>query len=538
VVGVGLPGAIVTQPYQPALSFTSPTPIPRAAILAWIQQACNVQVAWLHAPQKQLGMQGKPGVQAWVYINVSRYKQYGVDDYREQSGVLLAGTVSVTNGSDQVTFSQPQSLNAGDNIIFSSQPGQPYTFQGSTTNSTTATMMFPYTGPSNPVATTLDALAKNLTGQRRITVTCRAESFASEQSAHPVELLEAIRWYGRTFTNNILDLANCSYSDAGEIRTLPAPRSDNHTKIVAVMDLYFNFAVNDFPVGAQAPGDAGTVIETVNESEQLPTDVSTILGTASQYPPLPTAAQVLADPRVVAYLNPADAALWSLDGSGQLLSAPNLGSGGGSWVPGTNAQRSGQGLGPIYGASSLGGKPGITFSEANATSLKLAIGTHLNVASGRPNLSIFASFSQTGLASGPLAFQTIAMIGETSGLSCIDCYLVINTFQPAGFYDDTSNFELGLSPYAVAANEVTSITVSTGASATIVRINGVNAGSGFNSACSGLTVNQITLGATADGFSEGEYLDGVLGRVLVVSGALSAQDIAKFEAFVRGSWGP
>ena len=265
---------------QPALSFTSPTPIPKLAIIKWITQACNVQVSWIHAPQKQLGMQGKPGVQAWVYLTLSRYKQYGVDDYREQSGVLLAGTMSVVNGSDQVTFSQPQSLNAGDNIIFSSQPGQPYTFQGSTTASTTATLMFPYTGPSNPVATTLDALAKNLTGQRRITVTCRAESFEPER-AHPIELLEAIRWYGRTFTNNILDLANCSYADAGEIRALPGQKEDNRIKLVAVMDMMFNFAVNDFPVGAQAPGDAGTVIETVNESEQEPTNPSTILGTVT-----------------------------------------------------------------------------------------------------------------------------------------------------------------------------------------------------------------------------------------------------------------
>jgi hypothetical protein len=269
----------MTQPSP----FVLPTPIPHATIAAWISQAANVQVAWIHAPQHMLGAQGKPGVLAWVYLNISRYKQYGLDDYREASsaGTTLSGTVNLVNGSATVNFAAPQTLAAGQVLVFSSQPGQPYSVDAATVASTVGVLTTPYAGPTTATATMLDTLAANLTGQRRVTVSCRAESFQPDQ-AHPIELLERIRWYGRTFTTDILENANISYAETGDILSLPPQKEGTRLKLVAQMDLHFNFAVNNYPVGVQAPGDTGTVIETVNEGTQEPDTDSTILGTVSQ----------------------------------------------------------------------------------------------------------------------------------------------------------------------------------------------------------------------------------------------------------------
>jgi hypothetical protein len=196
------------------VNFTGPTPIPRAAILSWVGQASNVQVWWRDAPRKALGMQGKPGVQAWVVINVTRTTAYGYDEYREQN---------------------------------------------------------------DPSGVGLDS---NLCGQRRITLECRAESF-DPVNAHPSELLERIRWAGRTFTNGILEASGCCYADAGDVRILPPQKSEGRVLIVGVLEIQLNFAVNNDPSYNNAPGDKGTTIDTVNGGTQEPGTAPTVLGTVT-----------------------------------------------------------------------------------------------------------------------------------------------------------------------------------------------------------------------------------------------------------------
>ena len=270
----------MTAPQAP-LTFVQPTPIPRRVIAEWVSLASNVQVAWLENKQKLLGKQGMPGVSAWIYLNVSRYKQIGVDDYRQTGANGLPGTVSVVNGSPTVTFSQPQTLGAGQAMIFSCQPGQPYFASAATVASTSATLTAPYSGATTPLAMAIDAIAANLAGQRQIVVTCRAESFDPER-ALPAELLERVRWAGRTYSVSSLEDANCPYAYASDIHVLPgiAEKGTGRLLLVAVMDLTLNFATNDFSPagpGAQAPYDPGSVIDYVNGGDQQPTSPSTIL---------------------------------------------------------------------------------------------------------------------------------------------------------------------------------------------------------------------------------------------------------------------
>ncbi len=272
----------MTAPAGP-LTFVSPTRIPRRVIAEWVALSANVQSAWLEAPQKFLGAQGRPGVQAWIYLKVSRYKAIGFDDYRQVGANGLPGTVSLVNGSPVVTFSQPQTLAANQPLIFSAQPGQPYSVDTATTASTSATLATPYNGPTSPTSAIIDSIAANLTGQRQIVVTCRAESFDAE-NALPAELLECLRWGGRTYSVSILEDAGCSFAYASDIHVLPAVKEGNRVKLIAVMDLTFSFAVNDFAPagpGAQAPFDSGNTIETVNGGTQEATTPPTILGTVS-----------------------------------------------------------------------------------------------------------------------------------------------------------------------------------------------------------------------------------------------------------------
>lgn len=58
----------------------------------------------------------------------------------------LTGTASLTNNSATVTFSTAQTLNAGDLLEFTSQPGTFYTLSASITSQTTATLTGSYTG--------------------------------------------------------------------------------------------------------------------------------------------------------------------------------------------------------------------------------------------------------------------------------------------------------------------------------------------------------------------------------------------------------
>ena len=70
-------------------------------------------------------------------------------------GVTLSGTVDVINGSDVLLFSLPQSLRAGEVLVFAPQPSVPYTIATSTNNSVNAaiTAVGGYTGTTNAATT-------------------------------------------------------------------------------------------------------------------------------------------------------------------------------------------------------------------------------------------------------------------------------------------------------------------------------------------------------------------------------------------------
>jgi hypothetical protein len=70
----------------------------------------------------------------------------------------LAGTVSVSNGSPNVTFSAAQTLAAGTVLFFASQPGVPYFVATATSASTTATLVGDYSGTTAGATTTTTGL--------------------------------------------------------------------------------------------------------------------------------------------------------------------------------------------------------------------------------------------------------------------------------------------------------------------------------------------------------------------------------------------
>lgn len=75
-------------------------------------------------------------------------------DIEAPTGIALAGTVTLTNGSPSLTFSQNQTLAAGTQFVFSDQPGVPYTLQSAISASTSGTLTTNYTGTGGSGKTT------------------------------------------------------------------------------------------------------------------------------------------------------------------------------------------------------------------------------------------------------------------------------------------------------------------------------------------------------------------------------------------------
>jgi hypothetical protein len=71
----------------------------------------------------------------------------------------LDGTVTVTNGSANITFSQNQTLTKGTLLQFSSQPGVFYTLNAAIAGVTAAVLTATYNGTTSSTATTLQAPA-------------------------------------------------------------------------------------------------------------------------------------------------------------------------------------------------------------------------------------------------------------------------------------------------------------------------------------------------------------------------------------------
>lgn len=68
-------------------------------------------------------------------------------------GVAVTGTVSVTNGSANITFSSAQTMNKGDLLTFSSQPGVYYALSANVVASTSGILTANYTGTTAASAT-------------------------------------------------------------------------------------------------------------------------------------------------------------------------------------------------------------------------------------------------------------------------------------------------------------------------------------------------------------------------------------------------
>ncbi len=100
-------------------------------------------------------------------IGISIFDPMGVEQNYVQWGLptVLAGTVSVTNGSANVTFSVAQTLAQGQPIVFSSQPGVQYFLSAAVVASTAGTLTASYVGVTAGAATsTLAAQGSNTVG--------------------------------------------------------------------------------------------------------------------------------------------------------------------------------------------------------------------------------------------------------------------------------------------------------------------------------------------------------------------------------------
>jgi hypothetical protein len=78
---------------------------------------------------------------------------------QNDNAVDLTATATVTNGSADVVFASVQTLPVGTVLVFSTQPGIPYTLSTAITNATAGVLNTVYTGPSSSAATVLNANA-------------------------------------------------------------------------------------------------------------------------------------------------------------------------------------------------------------------------------------------------------------------------------------------------------------------------------------------------------------------------------------------
>ena len=88
-------------------------------------------------------------------LGISVFDPLGIEQSYVTWGIptALTGTVSVSNGSANVTFSTAQSLAQGAPIVFSSQPGVQYFVSQATSSSTAAVLTANYGGVTNGAAT-------------------------------------------------------------------------------------------------------------------------------------------------------------------------------------------------------------------------------------------------------------------------------------------------------------------------------------------------------------------------------------------------
>jgi hypothetical protein len=259
------------------------------------------------------------------------------------------------------------------------------------------------------------------------------------------------------------------------------------------------------------------------------------------------------DSRIVAYLNPAEwqnpitvAAPWGpeqvtepgllLDGSSRVLSIPNYGSLGGVWVPGTNAQVSGQGLGPAYLS---GSSPGLGYTLASKQTLKLFFGTTvagpLSFAS-RPQIALFCASSTVAAVCAFLAVGADSA-GTLNGINIT----MVASGAVSAVYTDSALTQEGPSSAAGAAmsgNHVMSTVVST--TGTILRLDGVQVGTAARSANASFLCDEICVGQMCDKWQTQftpAYSNQTIGACAVVMGTLSTADIQYFEALVGSSLG-
>lgn len=89
-------------------------------------------------------------------IGISVFDPLGVEQQYTtwQVPLALGGTVAVTNGSASITFSTAQTLPAGAEIVFASQPGVPYFLLNAVVAGTAGTLTFKYGGTTNGATTT------------------------------------------------------------------------------------------------------------------------------------------------------------------------------------------------------------------------------------------------------------------------------------------------------------------------------------------------------------------------------------------------
>lgn len=234
-----------------------------------------------------------------------------------------------------------------------------------------------------------------------------------------------------------------------------------------------------------------------------------------------------------------DATQPSTSAMGTVISAPNGGSMGGVWVPGTNSQVPGQGLGPVFDPNGVGaGKPGFTFDESQASTLKV------NPVSPNP----FNPNTVTGFVI--VKAQSIAVVSDhTNTIVSLGGFDTFNQsfeifaerklattpqIMPSADYFDDSGAGHAVHAPPVDPGVLIMTAIVSGTVLTL-RVNGVVVATRSDLSLGGFTIDEMVVGAFTDAYAndaEPGYFTGSLGQLLLYNRVLTNTEILFVEAWL------
>jgi hypothetical protein len=143
VGGQTLTGTVAVTNGSPDITFTDGQTLPEGAVIVFEEQPDDEYV--LAAALTG----GTAGVLTENYTGTTA----GATTAIVPGYSFASVTVSVTEGSPDITFSSAATLPAGTQLTFSSQPDETYTLADAMASETDGVLTGPYTGPTNAAAT-------------------------------------------------------------------------------------------------------------------------------------------------------------------------------------------------------------------------------------------------------------------------------------------------------------------------------------------------------------------------------------------------